>query len=405
MTDLKDELAALRIEREPERPAAGRWVGWLLVLLVVGGAAAAAGLVAHARAADRGAGRRRSTERAAGTQAAVLNASGYVTARRRATVSSKITGKVVEVNVEEGMAVKEGQVLARLDDSTPRAALALAEAQARGRARGPSPRTRCGSTQARLTLGRATAAREGAASSTAGRARRGAGRRRLARRRASTPRASRSASPSARSRCSRPTSTTRSSARRSAASRSRRTRSRARWCRRSRPAAASRAPASARSSTCGRSRSKSTSTRATSTACSRASDVDGGARRVSRLADPGARHHDGADGRSPEGDGAGAHRRSSSSIRGILPDMGVKVTFLREADAAAPAAPRSRRRSCRRPRCATDGRPDVVFVVRGATASSGARSDVGGADGDRVEVAGRPARPASAWSSSPPAGL
>jgi RND family efflux transporter MFP subunit len=45
-------------------------------------------------------------------------------------VSSKITGKVVEVNVEEGMNVREGQVLARLDDSTPRAALALADAQA-----------------------------------------------------------------------------------------------------------------------------------------------------------------------------------------------------------------------------------------------------------------------------------
>ena len=59
----------------------------------------------------------------------MLNASGYVTARRRATVSSKVTGKVIEVNVEEGMAVKEGQVLARLDDSQPRAALALAEAQ------------------------------------------------------------------------------------------------------------------------------------------------------------------------------------------------------------------------------------------------------------------------------------
>ena len=69
------------------------------------------------------------TERAAGTQASVLNASGYVTARRRATVSSKVTGKVVEVNVEEGMAVREGQVLARLDDATARAGLALAVAQ------------------------------------------------------------------------------------------------------------------------------------------------------------------------------------------------------------------------------------------------------------------------------------
>ena len=76
------------------------------------------------------------SERAAGTQAAVLNASGYVTARRRATVSSKITGKVVEVNVEEGMAVRQGQVLARLDDATLRAALALAEAQAEAARRG-----------------------------------------------------------------------------------------------------------------------------------------------------------------------------------------------------------------------------------------------------------------------------
>ncbi len=59
----------------------------------------------------------------------VLNASGYVTARRRATVSSKVTGKVVEVFVEEGKSIREGQVLARLDDSQARAALALAEAQ------------------------------------------------------------------------------------------------------------------------------------------------------------------------------------------------------------------------------------------------------------------------------------
>jgi RND family efflux transporter MFP subunit len=45
-------------------------------------------------------------------------------------VSSKVTGKVIEVNVEEGMSVREGQVLARLDDSTQQAALHLAEAQA-----------------------------------------------------------------------------------------------------------------------------------------------------------------------------------------------------------------------------------------------------------------------------------
>ena len=59
----------------------------------------------------------------------MLTGKGYVTARRRATVSSKVTGKVIEVNVEEGMAVREGQVLARLDDSTLQAALRLYRAQ------------------------------------------------------------------------------------------------------------------------------------------------------------------------------------------------------------------------------------------------------------------------------------
>ena len=45
----------------------------------------------------------------------MLNASGYVVARRMATVSSKVTGKIAEIYVEEGMEVKKGQVLARLD--------------------------------------------------------------------------------------------------------------------------------------------------------------------------------------------------------------------------------------------------------------------------------------------------
>jgi RND family efflux transporter MFP subunit len=59
----------------------------------------------------------------------VLNGSGYVTARRQATVSSKITGKVVDVLIEEGMQVREGDVVARLDDSLPRAVLRLAESR------------------------------------------------------------------------------------------------------------------------------------------------------------------------------------------------------------------------------------------------------------------------------------
>ena len=60
----------------------------------------------------------------------LLDASGYVVARRAATVSSKITGKVSEVLIEEGQRVAAGQVIARLDDSNARAALDQARAQA-----------------------------------------------------------------------------------------------------------------------------------------------------------------------------------------------------------------------------------------------------------------------------------
>jgi HlyD family secretion protein len=129
MSDLKTDLAALRLEREPDSSQSRRWIGWAVLAIV---------LVAAGGAAWWWLNRERPIEvevatvssRQAGTQAAVLNAAGYVTARRRATVSSKITGKVVEVNIEEGMAVREGQVLARLDAETQRASVALAEAQA-----------------------------------------------------------------------------------------------------------------------------------------------------------------------------------------------------------------------------------------------------------------------------------
>ena len=62
---------------------------------------------------------------------AVLQATGYVTARRAATVSAQITGTLTEVLIDEGFRGKKGQVLARLDDSGIRAGLAAAEAQAR----------------------------------------------------------------------------------------------------------------------------------------------------------------------------------------------------------------------------------------------------------------------------------
>lgn len=70
------------------------------------------------------------TAQAAGDErtGAILNASGYVTPRRRATVAAKITGRVTAVYTEEGMRVSEGQVLATLDDSDARVRLDSARA-------------------------------------------------------------------------------------------------------------------------------------------------------------------------------------------------------------------------------------------------------------------------------------
>ena len=203
------------------------------------------------------------SERAAGMQAAVRNASGYVTARRRATVSSKITGKVVEVNVEEGMAVTEGQVLARLDDATLRAGLALAEAQAAA-ARSGVRENEVRLAEAKVTLVRrnqlladklVTQADVDAARAEVDSldARISASREqvRVAERQIELERTNLDDTV-----IRAPFSGVRSP----------RMHSRAKWSRRCRPAAASPARGSARLSTCDRSRSKSTSTRATSTA-------------------------------------------------------------------------------------------------------------------------------------------
>ncbi|MGE3510642.1 MAG: efflux RND transporter periplasmic adaptor subunit [Vicinamibacterales bacterium] len=152
MPSLKDELAALKIER-PAGPPPRPWLKWIVVIVVLAGAAAVmAGRASRPRPVEVET--VRVTQRAAGAQAAVLNATGYVTARRRATVSSKITGRVTEVNVEEGMAVRAGQVLARLDDAQFRAALALAEAQAEA-ARRSVRESEVRLAEARLALGRA----------------------------------------------------------------------------------------------------------------------------------------------------------------------------------------------------------------------------------------------------------
>jgi RND family efflux transporter MFP subunit len=125
--DTPDDLSALRIERTPAPPSRP-WVKWV-VLLVLSGAAGIGGWQWTTRERPIEVEVATVTVRAVGAQASVLNASGYVTARRRATVSSKVTGRIVDVNVEEGMAVREGQVLARLDDASVRATMALVKAQ------------------------------------------------------------------------------------------------------------------------------------------------------------------------------------------------------------------------------------------------------------------------------------
>jgi RND family efflux transporter MFP subunit len=126
-------LKALRIEkhqREDHGRGPSRWpwiVGVLVLLMALAGAGfwwmaghravAVRTAPAVSPASDPGAG-------------AVLQATGYVTARRQATVSAQITGTLTAVLIEEGDHVAKGQVLARLDDSAWRAALDAAKAQA-----------------------------------------------------------------------------------------------------------------------------------------------------------------------------------------------------------------------------------------------------------------------------------
>ena len=123
-SELLDQLRIDRNRRPP--PSRRRWlvVAALLLLIV----AAAAWLFGSRLAVPTV---RTVTARAAtsGSAGSVLDASGYVTARRQATVSAKITGKVTEVLIEEGMRVEEGAVLARLDDTEAKAQLALSQAQ------------------------------------------------------------------------------------------------------------------------------------------------------------------------------------------------------------------------------------------------------------------------------------
>ncbi|HYX74703.1 MAG TPA: efflux RND transporter periplasmic adaptor subunit [Steroidobacteraceae bacterium] len=131
-TDKKALLGQLRIDRSAPPPPAriGRRTWIIAAALVVATLAAAAAwlaLRAPALATVHTAPAQSIGGGDAGTS--VLDATGYVTARRQATVSAQITGTVAAVLIEEGDHVKEGQVIGRLDDTAQRAALAQAQAQ------------------------------------------------------------------------------------------------------------------------------------------------------------------------------------------------------------------------------------------------------------------------------------
>jgi RND family efflux transporter MFP subunit len=127
MSPDKTTLDELRIDRSasPQRGARG----WVIVLVVVLLAMAGGAAWWLNRAAPASVTTITVREATSGGQKTLLNASGYVTARREATVSSKVTGKVIEVLIEEGMKVEAGQVLARIDSSNVQASLRLAETQ------------------------------------------------------------------------------------------------------------------------------------------------------------------------------------------------------------------------------------------------------------------------------------
>ena len=127
--DLLKQLRIERHQREDHGSRSGRWpwaIGVVLVLILLGGLGWM--LLGHSAAVVRTA---QAVSPTTNSEAgAVLQATGYVTARRQATVSAQITGTLTAVLIEEGDHVNKDQVLARLDDSAYKAALDTAVAQA-----------------------------------------------------------------------------------------------------------------------------------------------------------------------------------------------------------------------------------------------------------------------------------
>lgn len=162
-----DRLKELRIDRteRPKKTSRGGLIAGLIALVVLVVAAFVWWRMGQ-RAPEVKVAKVQVTQASDLRDQAVLDASGYVTARLRATISSRVTGKIVEVLVEEGMKIKEGQLLARLDAAIVERQLALAEAQLMS-ARGALDEDTVRLAEARLALQRVQKLVDGDVASTA----------------------------------------------------------------------------------------------------------------------------------------------------------------------------------------------------------------------------------------------
>ncbi len=128
---LEQKLEGLKIDRDaPRRRGFRPWWAFLSIAVVAGIAIVVATILVFQRNApievESAVAR---APQVGSVEGAVLDGTGYVVARRQATVSSKATGKVLEVFIEEGMVVEEGQLLATLDDSVEQTQYDLSAAQ------------------------------------------------------------------------------------------------------------------------------------------------------------------------------------------------------------------------------------------------------------------------------------
>jgi len=131
MSDLKAELASLRIDRDSKPRSGWRWLAYIVFFLLIAaglgfyfipGSSLTAAEVETVRPTVQN-----FSQAIAGSP--ILTASGYIVARRQAVVSAKIQGRLAELKVEEGSHVREGEMIARLESADYEAQVEVARAQ------------------------------------------------------------------------------------------------------------------------------------------------------------------------------------------------------------------------------------------------------------------------------------